>query len=110
MLPQAETLDGADEPDSPSKSSSSSPDASPESDSSSEPAQGPSFSQAQATGDFQALGAEQAKSKKKRIPLRECVTQPPSLLPPGTEAAHHLALWGVGSHALLEEYNIASQA
>lgn len=73
MLLQAEALDGADDPDSPSSSTASSPDASPQSESSSKSEEGPSFSQAQATGDFQALGAEQAKSKKKRIPLRECV-------------------------------------
>ena len=68
-LQQAETLDGADDPDSPAGSAPSPPDAS-----AAEPSQAPgdggaAFSQAQATGDFQALGAEQAK--KKRIPLRE---------------------------------------
>ena len=67
-LQQAETLDGADDPDSPASSAPSPPDAS------ASPSQAPgdggaAFSQAQATGDFQALGAEQAK--KKRIPLRE---------------------------------------
>ncbi|CAK0743020.1 hypothetical protein CVIRNUC_001438 [Coccomyxa viridis] len=71
LFSQAETLDGADDPDSPTSSAPSSPDAS-----ASEPSQAPgdggaAFSQAQATGDFQALGAEQAK--KKRIPLREYV-------------------------------------
>ncbi|CAL5219382.1 g1204 [Coccomyxa viridis] len=73
LFSQAEALDGADDPDSPSSSTPSSPDASPQSESSSQSEEGPSFSQAQATGDFQALGAEQAKSKKKRIPLREYV-------------------------------------
>ena len=64
---QAETLDTADDPDSPSSSAPSSPDVS----SQSEPSSSPSFSQAQATGDFQALGAEQAKNKKKKTQLRE---------------------------------------
>ena len=73
MLLQAEALDEADHPDSPSSSTPSSADASSQDEPQSKPEEGSSFSQAQATGDFQALGAEQAKSKKKRIPLRECV-------------------------------------
>ena len=65
---QAETLDGADDPDSPASSAPSSAEASA-SPSQAHGNDGAAFSQAQATGDFQALGAEQAK--KKRIPLRE---------------------------------------
>ena len=94
---QAEALDGADDPDSPSSSTPSSPDASTQSESSSQSEEGPSFSQAQATGDFQALGAEQAKSKKKRIPLRECV--PATQLACKMRRAAHLPLSdGVDAH------------
>lgn len=66
MCLQAEALDAAEDPDS-APSSPSSSDSSPSSGPADVPSGGPfagtGFSQAEATGDFQSLGAEKAKKK-----------------------------------------------